>query len=132
VANTLYPKAREAHLNGDISWRDDDIRAILVDLADYTYSTAHDFLDDIPLAARVATSGSLTSKTSTDGTAKAANVVFGLVTGDESEAVVLYQHTGTEATSRLIVYVDSATGLPVTPVGDDVTVAWDSAGIFTL
>ncbi len=44
-----------------------------------------------------------------------------------SEALVIYQHTGVDATSELIAYIDTGvTGLPVTPNGGDITVTWDS------
>ena len=41
------------------------------------------------------------------------------------KALILYQHTGTDATARLIAYIDTATGLPVTPNGGDITIVWD-------
>ena len=48
------------------------------------------------------------------------------MTGDPSEALVIYKDTGTESTSPLIMYIDTATGLPVTPNGGDITVTWDN------
>lgn len=127
MANALYDKGREAFLNGDIDWLNDDIRVILIDAADYTVDLAnHDFLNDVPAPARVATSGAFASKTSTNGVADASDVTFSLVTGDPSEALVIYKHTGTESTSNLIAYIDVATGLPVTPNGGDITVQWDN------
>ena len=128
MANALYDHGREGFLDGSIDFDTDDIRCILIDAADYTVDlAAHDNLDDIPGDARVAVSGALASKTVTDGVADAADVTFSSVTGDQSEAIVIYKHTGTESTSRLIAYIDSATGLPVTPNGGDITVQWDSA-----
>lgn len=125
MANALYDHGREGFLAGDIDWDTDDIRAILIDVADYTVDLdADDNLDDIPGDARVAVSGALTGKTVTDGVADADDVTFSEVTGDECEAIVLYKHTGTESTSRLIAYIDSATGLPVTPNGGDIKVEW--------
>lgn len=122
MATALYDKAREAFANGDIDWVSDDIRAILVDAADYTVNfTTHDFLDDVPSGARVATSAALTGKSSTNGVCDHATGTWSSVTGDQSEAVVYYQHTGTESTSRLIAYVDNFTGLPVTPNGQNIT-----------
>ncbi len=56
----------------------------------------------------------------------AADVVFSAVTGDPSEALVIYKDTGDAATSPLIAYIDTAAGLPVTPSGTDITVTWDS------
>lgn len=127
MANALYDAGREAFLNGDIDWTNDNIKVVLIDTADYTVDlSTHDFLDDVAAAARVATSGNLASKTSTDGVADAADVTFTSVTGDESEALIIYKDTGTESTSNLIAYIDSATGLPVTPNGGDITVQWDS------
>lgn len=126
MANALYDYGREGFLAGDIDWDGNDIKCILVDTADYTVDLATDqHLDDVPAAARVATSGNLASKTTTAGVADAADVTFPSVTGDVSEALVIYQDTGVEATSRLIAYIDTATGLPVTPNGGDITVTWD-------
>jgi hypothetical protein len=128
MANALYDTGRNAFLTGDIDWVADDIRAILVDVADYTVDlAAHNFLDDVPSGARVATLGaSLANKTAVAGVADADDATFSAVTGDPSEALVLYRHTGTESTSQLVAYIDSATGLPVTPNGGDIDVAWDS------
>ncbi|ABE67651.1 hypothetical protein Wildcat_46 [Mycobacterium phage Wildcat] len=129
MANALYDKGREKFLTGDIDWLNDNIKAYLIDVADYTVDLANDeFLDDIPSGAIVATSINLTSKTATSGVADAENVVFTLVEGDQSEAVVLAKDTGTAGTSPLIAYIDNATGLPVTPNGGDITVVWDNGG----
>ena len=127
MANALYDTGRNAFLTGDIAWDTDDIRVILVDNADYTVNLAtHAFLSDVLAAARVAVMGaSMASKTAVAGVADAADVTFTAVTGDPSESLVIYKHTGVEGTSQLIAYIDSATGLPVTPNGGDITVTWD-------
>jgi hypothetical protein len=123
----LYGKGRGHFLDGDIDWSADNIKAILIDVADYTVVIdTHEFLSDIPAAARVATSGNLAGKSSTLGVADADDVTFSAVTGDVSEAVVLYKDTGVEGTSLLISYDNTATGLPVTPNGGDITVQWDN------
>jgi hypothetical protein len=132
MANVIYDLGRESFLKGEISWDADNIVTVLVDLADYTANLATDqFITSVPAGARVAVSGNLASKTTTDGSADAADVTFSSVTGDISEALVIYQNTGVEGTSRLIAYIDTATGLPVTPNGGDIQVQW-SAPIFTL
>ena len=84
------------------------------------------YLSDIPSAARVSTAGPLTSKTSTAGVADAADVTFSLVSGDQSEAIVIYVDTGNESTSSLVAYIHQATGLPVTPSGGDIQIVWDN------
>lgn len=128
MANGLYAKGRQKFLEGDIPILTDNIKAILVDTGAYTVDLAlHDFLNDIPTAARIATSANLTSKDTTDGVFDAADVTFSSVTGNSVEAIVLYDDTpATEATKELICYIDTATGLPVTPNGGDITVQWDS------
>jgi len=127
MANALYDKGREGFLDGSIDWDTDDIRCILVDTDDYSVDLAnHDNLDDIAAGARVAVSGALASKTVTAGVADATDVTFSTVSGDQSEALVIYKHTGVEGTSRLIAYIDTATGLPVTPSGGDIIIQWDS------
>jgi len=125
MGNELYDKGREGFLGKEIGWDDDDIRCILIDTDDYTVNLAtHENLEDIPGAARVAVSGALTGKTITAGVADSDDVTFATVTGDQSEAIVVYKHTGVESTSRLIAYVDSATGLPITPSGGDIIIQW--------
>ncbi len=127
MASALYDKGREGFLDGSIDWDTDDIRAILVDAGNYTVNLAsHANLSDIPGAGRVATSDALASKTVTAGVADAADKTFVAVTGATVEAIVLYKHTGTEATSRLIAYLDTGTGLPLTPNGGDVVLQWDN------
>lgn len=127
MANVLYPKFKELMAGGDIDLASDDIRAILIDTADYTYSAAHDFLDDVPAGARVAVSSAFASKTITGGVLDAADLTFSSVTGDQCEALIIYKHTGTDSTSPLIAYIDTvSSGLPVTPIGTDITWQWDS------
>jgi hypothetical protein len=133
MANAIYPKAKEQFLQAGINMSSGNLKAVLVDLADYTYSAAHNALDDIPGAARVSTSGNLGSKTFTDGLFDAANATFTAVTGDVSEAVVIYLDSGVESTSLLIAFFDTGvTGLPVTPNGGDINLNFNASGIFQL
>jgi len=127
MANSLYTKAKQNLLDGNLDLASDDIRVILVDGADYTPNLAtHVALDDIPSGARVAVSGALQNKTITDGVFDADDITISAVTGDQFEYLVLYKHTGTESTSLLIALIDAATGLPCTPNGSDITIQWSS------
>jgi hypothetical protein len=136
MANAVYPKAKDKFMkpetlgttSGDaIDLIDDNLKVVLVDLADYTYSASHEFLSDVPAGARVATSGNLASKSVTDGVFDAADVTFSAVSGDQSEALVIYKDTGTASSSPLIAFIDTvSSGLPVTPNGGDITVTWDN------
>lgn len=126
MANGMYVKGIEALMKAEIDLIDDTIKCTLVDAADYTVNlSTHDFIDDVPSGARVATA-TLGTKSVTGGAFDAADVTFPTVTGDPSEALVIWKDSGSEATSPLIMYIDTATGLGVTPNGGDITVAWDN------
>ena len=113
MANALYSLAKQKLLEGSIAMLTDNIKIVLVDTAAYAVDLAADeFLSSIPAGDRIATSANLTTKTTTLGVFDADDVVFTAVTGDQSEAVAMYKDTGDAATSPLIAYIDSATGLP--------------------
>lgn len=126
MANAVYSKCKEKMLQAGINLMTGDVKAILVDALNYTVNLAtHDYLDDIPLVARTATSPVLENKTIAFGVFDADNVTFALVSGNESEAIVLYVDTGVEEESPLVAYIDTATGLPITPNGGDIVIEWD-------
>jgi hypothetical protein len=142
MADWLYGKGREAFANGLIAWGSgtggDDIRAMLVDSADYSTAEAnkdvHDFKDDVASGGIVSTSGAFTGKSYSLGVCDADDVTFSAVSGDSCEYVIIYKHTGADATARLIAKIDSYNGLPITPNGGDIRLAWpgDSNKIFKL
>lgn len=127
MANTLYDEARRLFLEAGINWLTDDVKAILVDAGAYSpnFST-HKHLSDIGSSARVTSGVLLTGKETTGGAADANDVTFPTVSGPSIEAVVLYVDTGSESTSVLIAWLDTATGLPITPNGGDIIVTWDN------
>lgn len=127
MPNQLYDLGREGFLDGQISWSQNTIRAVLVDTAAYTAMLAtHRWLSDIPVDARIATSAPFSNKTYTKGVAGADPVVFSSVTGPICSALVIYRDTGNASTSRLIAYITQAVGLPVNPNGGSITVFWDT------
>jgi hypothetical protein len=127
MSNALYTKAKQALIAGDIDLESDTIKAVFVDGADYTPNlSTHQFLSDIPSGARVAISGALQNKTVTDGVFDADDITISSVSGDQFEYIVLFKDTGVEGTSRLLLIIDTATGLPCTPNGSDITIQWSS------
>ena len=130
MANAIYPEFKEHLLKGDIDIDTATVKAYLVDLADYTYSAAHDLLADLPVAARVA-SATIANPTSVNGTLDGDNFVFSTANGDESEALVITVDMG--GSEYLAAYYDTGvTGLPVIPNGGDINVTVDASGLFTL
>lgn len=123
--SSFYSSGLKAFLDGDIDLLVDDIRVILVDNADYTFSAAHDWLSDVPSAGRIDTAV-LAGKDTTDGIFDANDITFTSVTGDEFESLVIYKHTGTPSTSQLIAYIDTGTGFPLTPDGGNIDLTWDN------
>lgn len=127
MANALFDKARQRFLEGQFNWNTDTIKAILVDTGTYTPNlSAHEFLSDVGSGSRISTSGAFTGKATTGGAADANDVTFTSVTGASIEAIILYKDTGTDSTSPLIAFIDTATGLPITPNGGDIIVTWDN------
>ena len=127
MANALYGKGRQAFLEGGIAILSNDIKLNFLDAADYSVSIdVDDFLDDIPGAAIVGTSGNFAGKTSTLGVFDATDVSVAAVSGDIFEALSIYKDSGAAGTSNLLAYIDSATGLPFTPTGNTINVSWDN------
>ncbi len=132
MANSVYPSAKDEILTAGINFESDDIRAVLLD-SGYSYSSGHNFLDDVTGSTRVATSNALDSMTVTNGVFDAADEVFSSVSGDQITSLLIYKHTGTESTSPLISFWDTGiTGAPVTPNGGNITLQWHASGIFSI
>lgn len=126
MANVLYDPGREGFLDGSIDWDTDDIRVCLV-LSAYTFSAAHKFMSSIG-ANDNGRSAALGSKTVTDGVADAADTSLTATAATASKALVIFKHTGSDATARLIAYIDTPTsGLPFTPsASQNVPITWDN------
>lgn len=64
------------------------------------------------------------------GVFDADNVTFSSISGDAADYLSMQKYDATPANSTLIAIWDSATdGLPITPNGGDITVAWSGSGI---
>jgi len=134
MANSLFSPAREGFLIGEINWSTATIKAALV--RSYVLNTAHKFVSDVTTAGGeiVATTAALAGKTHTGGIADADDSTFGMVsTGSACNVILLYQSSAVgggadvgDTAQRLIAYIDSATNLPVTPNGGEITLAWSS------
>lgn len=134
MANTVYPIGKKAILDGDVDFLVDTIKIVLCD-SSITYNAAHDFLNDITVGDRVATSAALSSKTTTGGAFDAADVTFTSLTGSTVTSWILFKDTGTEATSQLIAFFDTVSGggaLSFTPNGGNFTLSFGASGIFTI
>jgi hypothetical protein len=126
MSNALFDPGREGFLDGSIDWDTDDIRVMLVK-STYTFSAAHKFVADLG-AVDNGRSTALQTKTVTGGVADADDISLTATAAAASNALVLFKHTGADATARLIAYIDTPTsGLPFTPAaGQTLNIAWSS------
>ena len=126
MANALYGLGRESFLsqNPALDWDTNDIKVALVKTAYSVNLSTHQYVDPALGANIVARSGNLAGKTVALGVADATDVTITAVTGTEVSYIVIFKDTGVDTTSPLIAYIDTATGLPFTPSGGDVTISW--------
>lgn len=139
MANVVYTRTFLRVWSAEVDWQNDTIKAIAVcasdiaDPTDYTLDAdADDYLDDIPVASRIATA-TLTNCTLTQvGSTVVLNadeIEFTSVSGDEFEYIIIIKDTGVEATSPVLIALDEADNLPYTPVGVSVIFRWPTNGI---
>lgn len=122
--NYLLPAAKQALLEKRVDWRTDPIFGVLVNTGTYTFSLHHASLADVPAWARVATSGTLTGRTTTGGVADADDLIFQNVSGPPAQVVALFN--GSNEAALYMAYMDTAQGLPVNPTGVPVVIHWDN------
>lgn len=104
MASTVYPKGRQGFVDGSIDWDTGDVRAMLV-RSTYVYDGTDQFVSDLGAVDNGRT-GALTSKTVTDGVLDAADTQLTAIAAVACNAIVVFQHTGNDATARLICYID--------------------------
>ena len=140
MANALYPKWKEAiiqatsnsALNGSGTT---GVYAVLYDVgAGGAYDSADEFYSSISAGVVGSEVEIGATKTYTNGVFDGADLTFTSVSGAQSEALIIFvKNAGANTTWRLVAYLDtSITGLPVTPNGGNITVAWNASGIFGL
>lgn len=128
----VYPEALNDLWKGDINADAVSIRALLLKDT-YAPDLSHDRLDDISAGHRIGSAVALTGVSIVDGALQADPVVFASVAaGSTAKYVLLYIHTGTESTSRLIVVIDSIYQFPYETTGGNITINWPTSGIARL
>lgn len=140
MATIVHDDFRDAQLgnptHSTIDFDADNIDVSLLDATDAgTITAAFVDYDEVDAPTVVATTDLATITIGVVGTGvlDAADTTFSTVTGDAADYLTLWKNSGTPATSPLAVTWDSATtGLPVTPNGGDITVAWNASGILQI
>lgn len=131
MTNRLYDTGETDLGAATIDWENDDIRVLLVRRAYVPDFAAHEDLADIPAAQRLAVSGATTGRGLTGSAYTIADDVEITGTGGGiAYGVVIYLHTGSDSTSTLISFVESAVGLPATITAGE-TKTLEFSGSFT-
>lgn len=128
MTKRFYPKGAELTLTKQIDWVGDTIKVHLMAAAYTPNFSTNDFRDDI--AAHIVATVTLASKSATGGVFDAADISFpSVAAGNTCNALVFTQDGASDATSPLLIYIDSAdiTNFPVTTSGGTVNVAWASS-----
>ena len=125
MTNQLYDLGREGILDATINMNSGDIRTMLVK-STYSFNQAHKFLADIGSVDN-GRSSALGTKTYTGGVFDAADTTITATAAVACNALILFLHTGSDATARVIAYMDVVTGLPMTPAASGVVnIPWDN------
>jgi len=130
MSDVSYSYFKQQLLDGAADLLTANLKLALVQIGSghYNVSPSTDqFLSAISAGDRVAISPQLTTPSTTSGVFDVGNTVFAAVPpGPACGALVLFIDTGNPATSLLIAYFDSYSGLPVTPNGSDINVSFST------
>lgn len=119
--NAWFDKGYEYVGTQGINLATADLRLALVS-SDYSFSAADEFYS-VPEAFQVAAPVALSGKAFTGNILTADPVTWpavSFVTAAGSYAILFEHNGGASSTWRLLAYIDTADGLPVTPIGDDI------------
>ncbi len=128
MANRIYGKAKQAILNGEVDVSSQVLKVLLVN-SSYSFSeNNHEFVSDINSSYIKARSTQLSNVSNTLGVLDANDLTFIAYSGSAFNAAVLYVDTGSDSTSRLIAYIDTATGIPFEGINTEVniTIVWSN------
>ena len=117
----------DATLNGDIDWDTDTIKCVML-LSSYSFSAAHEFLDDISASAAVNGTSSALTVTKTIGVIDVSNFTITPDTAQTIGSLMFYKDTGTPGTSNVLWFADSnkVSNLPLATDGSAVNITIDA------
>ena len=135
MANALYAKAKEALLEGLMDLTDDSIKVALVKSTYSVDLAVHEYYSDVE-SHTAAVSEILSGRSTASGIFDAENITIEDYGTSGFDYLVIFKDTGNSATSRLIGYIDTAEGLPVSSSASalSITINWSNtvSKIFSL
>lgn len=136
MANALYNSAKEYFITGGIDVSNGNVKVLLVKSTYSVDLVNHEFVSDIGSSNIAARSDQLDNTTVTDGVFDASNETVESIGLEGFDYIILYSDTGDDSTSKLIAYIDTGEGLPVSSsdTSIDITIKWsdEPSKIFSL
>lgn len=128
MANSLFNYARELAATTGLAWTTGVFKAYLIDTGGgYTFAATDQFFSAVAAGAREAGPVTLQNATATGGACDADDITFSAVAaGPSIEAILIIKFVTNDADSPNVAWIDTATGLAITPNGGDIIVTWDS------
>lgn len=123
MASAMFGPGKDGLLSGAIDLDTDDLRVILTKSA-YTFDVADEFVADLGAVDNGRSAQLTTVTVSSTGVVDADDTTITASGAVACNALIIYKHTGADATARVIVYLEVSA---FTPSASQVcTVAWDS------
>lgn len=128
MANFIYGKAKQSLLNGEFNISSDSLKVLLVTDSYVPNQNVDQFVSNISSSYIKQRTSSLTNVTNILGVIDADNASVANYDGSAFKALVIYKDSGTDSTSRLLAYIDTATGLPFLGINTttDITINWSN------
>ncbi len=128
MANFIYGKAKQSLLNGEFNISSDSLKVLLVTDSYVPSQNTDQFVSNISGSYIKERTSSLTNVTNILGVIDADDVTVAQYSGLAFKALVIYKDSGTDSTSRLLAYIDTATGIPFAGINSttNITINWSN------
>ena len=129
MANFIYGKAKQSLLNGEFNISSDSLKVLLVTDSYVPSQNTDQFVSNISGSYIKERTSSLTNVTNILGVIDADDVTVAEYSGLAFKALVIYKDSGTDSTSRLLAYIDTATGIPFLGINavTNITINWSNS-----
>lgn len=123
MANFVYGKAKQKILNGEIDFSSNNFKILLTNSTYSPNQNTDEFVSNITSSSIEYRSENLNNITNNLGVIDANDITFSLSANKSIDALVLYQVGVNDSSSILLLYIDTATGLPFPGSSQAVTVS---------
>ena len=136
MANDFYEEYQDSMLGAPthsvVDMDTDNIKAALIDEGADTPDLVNDKdWVDRTVGAIIADSANLAGAAIANGAIDFTDITFTAVSGVTVESIDVRKDSGADATSPILANYDTATGLPLSPNGGDVTIQWNASGLWS-